>query len=371
MKNTCRLALAIPALGSLLGAQDILFYRFDDAYGTKAVNYAAGSMIAPAQGTIVSGLPNAPASSWVPGKFGAALSAGLSVAQFNRLDTGWVPNTFSGSFSYALWLKFRPQTLPSLWYIFGSPTSFAFRVYSGSSGRILTTGFGQTITSAAVVHTLAQAGWVHLAFVVDTVNSTCTYYVNGALDSSFALTVTPTWTSTVPFTVGQQLTSSSGSVYDIDEFLFTKRILGAAEVAALAGRSRAADGAYGGGCGGLTLGSNNGPPATGKVTYQLTVTSSAAHAFAVGVGSNRASLGAIPLPFDLSNIFPTIGTCMLDSSVDLFWIAGAKSTGTTHVGFPIPNFTSLDGITLFLQTAGFAPTSVIQLSNAFSVGIGQ
>src|SRR5262245_42722948 len=123
MHITCsRLAVLLPVLCAFTPAQDILFYRFDDAYGTNAINYVPTST-APNQGAITNLMPG---PSWVPGKFGAALAAGVHApVQPNRVDTGWIPTAFSGSFSYALWLKAGSGAPPTnIYYIFGLPVGF-------------------------------------------------------------------------------------------------------------------------------------------------------------------------------------------------------------------------------------------------------
>ena len=370
--------LPLPLLPALLAfacvsrAQDVVYYRFDDAYGTKAINYAPNALGAQ-QGTITNQLPGAPASSWVAGRFGSALAAGNpSPVQGNRVDTGWVPGTFTGPFSYALWIRKGSTPAPTgIYYVFGSPTGGAFRLFgSGTGTSLTTTGYGATATNSAGVYGMALTAWVHLAFVADTTAMTSTYYINGVAQTPTNLTVTPTWTSAVPFTVGQQLTTSPGSPWDIDEFLFTKRILTAAEIANMAARSIAGDAPYGGGCGNLTLGSAGGKPTTGNMTYQLTLTSPSAMSYAIGLGTNRASFGGLPLPFDLGTLFPSLGTCLIDSSLNVTWLSGAKAPGTWTVGLPVPANPALDGLTLFLQAPAVGGTSFLDVSNAFSIGIG-
>lgn len=371
MTHTLLRSLALLAVPTFLSAQDILHYRFDDAYGTKATNYAIGSP-APAVGTVISTLPGAPAASWVPGRFGGALAGGqASPLQPNRVDTGWVPNTFTGSFSYALWLKLaRGQAAPSLCYLFGQNTGGSFRAFSGTSGLLFTSGFGSSPSSVANIYTLATNNWVHVAFVADAATLTGTYYINGVAEVPKTI-VNPTWTSPVAFTIGQQLTSSPGSIWDIDEFLFTKRVLTATEVAALATRPTAGDAPYGGGCGAVTLGNGGTTPSVGNALYQLTLSSATPLSYAIGIGSNRASIGGIPLPFDLGTVISGIGSCFVDSAFDVTTISGAKGPGAANISLPIPADPALDGLTLFLQAPGLGSGNPLDLSNAFSVGIGR
>ncbi|MCC6672848.1 MAG: LamG domain-containing protein [Planctomycetes bacterium] len=371
LSSTALLAATLTLAPAALVAQDILFYRFDEGGGTKAINYATGSP-APAEGTIVSGLAGAPQSSWAPGRFGTALAAGQGTAAlFNRVDTGWVPGTYTGSLSYAMWVRINnPAAPPSLFYVLGAPTGGAFRVFSGTSGLIFTSGIGSSPASVANVVTLARAGWVHVAFVLDTTALTTQYFINGVPETPRTITSAPSWTSNVNFLVGNQLTTSPGSFFDLDEVLLTRRVLSPLEIQLLASTSRAADGIYKAGCGTLALGSAGGPPALGNGGYALTLSSPGPLSYALGIGSNRRDVGGVPLPFDLAPLFPGLGTCLLDTSMDILVLNGAKGPGGTNVPFAIPNLPSLAGTSLFLQVSGVGGATPLELSNGLSIGLG-
>lgn len=352
--------------------QDLLHYKFDEVYGSKVVNYAAGSL-APSQGTIVSSLPGAPAASWAPGRFGAGALAGsiASPNTPNRLDTGWVPGTFSGSLSYALWLKVAyNQPAPSLCYVFGSPTSGQFRVFTGGSGIWFTSGAGFASQSTlANIYNLANGNWVHLAFVADAASLTATYFVNGVAEPSRTITVAPTWTSPVPFTVGQQLVGSAGSIFDIDEFLLANRAMTAVEIAALAQEPRAGNAGYGSGCGPLSLGSVGGVPALGNFGYGLELSSPQAGIALLGIGGNRATYAGQPLPFDLGSLLG-YGACTIDSSFDLTTLFAVLGPQPAVFGMPIPPLPAFLGVTFYAQAPGLLGGSSYATSNAFAIAIG-
>jgi hypothetical protein len=365
-------ALAALLTAATATAQDLLHYKFDDAYGTKVVNYAAGSL-APSQGTIVSSLPGAPAASWAPGRFGAGALAGsiASPNTPNRLDTGWVPGTFTGSLSYALWIKLAyNQAAPSLCYLFGSPTSGQFRAFTGTSGIWFTSGAGFASQSTlANVYNLANGNWLHLAFVADAASMTATYYLNGVAEPTRTITVAPTWTSPVPFTVGQQLVGSPGSIFDIDEFLLANRAMTAAEIAALAMEPRAGNAGYGSGCGPLSLGSVGGVPALGNLAYALELASPTPAIALLGIGSNRASWAGQPLPFDLGSLLG-YGPCTIDSSFELATLFAVVGPQPAVFGMPILPSPVFLGTTFYAQAPGLIGGSTYATSNAFAIAIG-
>jgi len=362
---------ALLAASVWLPAQDILHYRFDEAYGTKVINYAANSP-APSQGTIISLLAGAPAASWTTGRFGAGALAGsiASPNTFNRVDTGWIPGTVTGSVSYALWLSLAyNQPAPGLCYLFGSPTGGQMRAFLGTSGVLFTGGLAfPSQATVANIYQLAAQGWVHVAFVADASTMTTTYYVNGVAEPSRNITVTPTWTSPVPFTVGQQLVASPGSIFHIDEYLLTRTALTAADVLVLATSPRAGNAGYGSGCGAMTLGSSGGVPAIGNLAYQVVLASPSSAIAVLGFGSNRASFNSIPLPFDLGTSLG-YGPCLLDSSFDLATTFAVVGPQSAVFPLPIPADPSYLGVTFHAQAPGLVGNN-LEMSNAFAIAIG-
>ena len=366
------LVLLLSALSPFVSAQDTIHYKFDAGYGTKVINYAAGSPV-PAEGTITSTKPNAPAASWIPGVFNTGFAGAVqSPNQNNLVTSGWNPGTISSSISYACWVKTSPSTPnPSLSYLFGATP---FRAYTGA-GAILTTGWNagnQYVTSRVNVFTQAKLGWLHIALVLDNSTMQATYYHNGVAETPIAMTGPVSITSSGFWVGADSPTHATNypSVYDLDEFVFATRAITAAEIAVLAASPRAGDAGYGGGCGGLTLASAGGAPQVGNLAYQLTLTSTWAGSFTIGFGSNRSSVGGLPLPFDLGTVLPGLGTCLVDSSFDLLMLSGGKGPGTANVGLPIPMNPTLAGLTLYLQAPAFGGPGPLSLSNAFSLGIG-
>lgn len=372
MQNSI-LACGFALLGTALNAQNLIHYRFDEGYSNNVINYAKGSP-APTEGTIASTMTGGAPASWAPGKYGTALAASIQIptpVQYNYVKSGWNPGTLSGSMSFACWLKTNPATPnPSLTYLLGNGT---LRAYT-AAGAMLTTGWnaaGQYVTSKASVFTLAKQGWQHIALVLDGSTMLATYYWNGVAEPPIVMTGPVLATGSYLY-VGTYGPLTYPSVYDLDDFIFANRAMTAAEIAGYAANSPAADGAYGsGGCGGVTLGSAGGPPTVGNFLYQLTLASGFAGSFSIGLGSNRASLGGIPLPFDLGTVIGGIGTCMVDSSLDLLSLSGGKGPGSTSVGLPVPANPAISGLTLYLHALMLGGSASVNLSNGFAVGIGQ
>jgi hypothetical protein len=61
---------------------------------------------------------------------------------------------------------------------------------------------------------------------------------------------------------------------------------------------------------------------------------------------------------------------MLASSFDVLTLNGAKAPGTVNVPLAIPAIPALDGLTLFLQAPVLGGVNPIDVSNAFSIGLG-
>ena len=118
-------ASAVPA------QSDVLYYKFEAGAGKKAINFAAGTGLAPAEGTFVNTYPGG--GSWALGKFGQGALLGShfdpknpgtrNSAYYNYLNTGWLPK-ITGSFTVAWFMKERVNPGTSLSYLFSGVGSF-------------------------------------------------------------------------------------------------------------------------------------------------------------------------------------------------------------------------------------------------------
>lgn len=372
MTSVAPLALALACAASLAAQSEVLYYKFEGG-GTKALNYAVGSP-APGQGPITNTLTTAPVESFVPGQFGEALTSGIAVApvQGNWVTTGWAPNV-TGDYSWAMWLRnSRGSPGPGLTYIAGIPTSGAFRIYSGSSILLTVGGAGGTTyySTNANVYQLATAGWVHVAFVVDTTAMTATYYINGVPEAPDPLTALPNIAGS-DFNIGRQTPTNAPSIYDIDEFRFLTRAATATEVQGWATLNGAGFSAFGAGCGG-GLAAANGLPQVGNVNFELGVTSNAPNAVGVlALGISRTTWGALPLPLDLGLVFgaPLAG-CQLECSPDVTLTLVLDPAGATQQPFPIPPLPIFDGQSFYAQGLLLGGPNGLATTNPAAIAIG-
>jgi hypothetical protein len=251
-------------------------------------------------------------------------------------------------------------------------------MYTGSrAGRGLAvsaafdqSGLTNDLTLGADVQSMAASAWLHIALVVDAANLTARYYVNGA--ASGPPIAIPAGGANIQsgsfgFNVGGYVLS--GGDYDIDEFRFTLSAASASQVAAWAARTSPAGGAYGAGCNGATLSSTGGPPQLGNSVHALQIAGNAGGAYALGLGTNRLTLGGIALPLDLGVVFPALSGCSWESSGEVF-LGGVVGGAGATVPLPIPADPALDGAVLWNQALVIGGGST-QSTNGFSFGIGQ
>jgi hypothetical protein len=343
--------LAACTFASLATAQaDVLYYKFEGG-GAKALNYAPGSP-APGEGPITNTLTSAPNTSFVPGRFGAALNSGIATTPYqgNHVDTGWAPSV-TGDYSWAAWLRnSRGAAGPSLTYVAGIPVSGAFRIYSGSSILLTVGNAGGTTyySTVANVFSMATAGWVHVAFVVDTAAMTATYYLNGVPEAPRVLTALPNIQGAT-FWVGRQTASNAPSVYDLDEFRFLQRAVTPAEIGLWASMHPAGDSAFGAGCG-ASMHSSNGLPQLGNFGYGIGVAAPTPNGLGiVALGFSRTNAGALPLPLDLGTLLSGMSGCQWECSAEVTSLVLLDAAGHATLPFPLPPLAAYDQMAFYSQ----------------------
>jgi hypothetical protein len=373
------LILALVAAGT---AQDVIHYKFDAGGGKKVINYAGASGIAPREGKIShrSSYPNA--RLWIPGRFGHALMGDpLGQEPQVRLDTGW-SGAINGSFTVAFFLKSRTPIPSSSAVSFVRTTNNSEGLTAGVSGvdGKLTFNWksaGSQIRTTADVYKLSLHGWVHVALVVDATILYATYYVNGSPEIPMRCSNAILPPSSLNTRIG---TFSAYGSFDVDEFRVRFGTATAAEIKAWATQNPAADGAYGQGCWPkgrpVLLDSNSdrhGPPAVGNNHYAIELYGLPGSTFVLGLGTNRLSLGATPLPLDLGFVDPVLKGCNWESSGDVAWLHGAiPPAGRVNLPFPVPAISALIGITLYSQAVLYSPVlKRYMATNAFAAAIGQ
>jgi len=354
-------------LASLPAQNDVLHYKFDTGSGDTVLNFADGSQSAPRLGRIVSN----GAGSWTAGRFGRGF-AGLArtLTMHNRVETGWAASV-NGDFTCACFLRATGGGPPPADSdILGVPVTGGFRMHAGG-GPLMVEGVDATNTSystTANVWQLANAGWVHVAFVVDTNRSTATFYVDGARDASFAIGGGAAITG-ADFWIGQQLAAQRGSVYDLDEVRLLTRAATPLEVQAWSQESAATDVGFGRGCGGVML-AQNGPPRLGNGSYAVAIGSLSSGSGVLALGGSRTALGALPLPIDLGLFLSSLAGCLWHCSSELTFPMQLDLQGGGAFGLGIPASPSLLNRSVYAQ-ALFTDFAREETTNALAVSIGR
>ncbi len=380
--------LAVFSLSVLATAQDFIHYKFDSTCTTEVINYATGPQALAANGALQSTSPTSP---YVAGVFGSALAAGSTVAPTyqNLVITGWDPGVqpVNGDLTMA-WFMRQNVANGSPFYIMGAPSGGVRLFTGGVAGRglyqrqILAAGGNGTNATIANdfylpatvvdIQTLASAGWVHVAMVVDATAATATWYVNGAQALQLTgVTGGAAITAAGPFRLGGY---SSVSHFDVDEFLMSFRAYSASEILALSLTQQAGDGDYLSGsttqCGSLSLASANGRPQLSNFLYslELGVTTPSFYQFMFGL--DRCALGGVlPLPMDAGGLSPIATGCTL--LTDILLSTGGVAVSPVSQPFPILPDPAFVGIQFFAQGAAIDLTTLsVSASNGFAISIG-
>jgi hypothetical protein len=371
LHHLLQLALVASACVSLSAQSEVLYYKFEGG-GAKALNYAQNSP-APGEGPVTNLLTTAPLDSFVPGPYGQALQGGSAVTpyQSNSVDTGWAPNV-TGDYTWAMWIyNSRANPGPGLTYIAGIPVSGAFRIYGGSSILLTVGGAGGSTyySTVANVYQMATAGWTHVAFVVDTVAMTGTYYINGVPEVPRVLTALPNIQGT-SFMVGRQLPASAPSIYDIDEFRFETRAVTAAEISLWATTNPAGESRFGQGCD-ASMAGVAGLPQVGNLFYGLEATTSVPNSVGfITLGFSRTSANSIPLPVDLGTFVSGMSGCAWECSSEVTQLVVLGPTGAGQLAFPILPDPGYVGIELYSQGLFIGGPRGLMSTNPVGIVIG-
>jgi hypothetical protein len=376
--------LLVPSLfAGLLPAQDFLHYKFDSPCLTEVINYATGAQRFPSNGTLETA---GTASAWTTGMWGGALAgAGTSGTVYNRVRSGWNPQTlpFTGDLTMAWFMRQQVAPGTALSYMMGAPSG-GFRLFTnGVAGtglvwrEIVLSGGNNTVrdlqlpAASANVQALAAAGWTHVAVVVDTASSTAVWYVNGNPVFTLAGVGPANIVLNGPFTVGFY---SSASPYSIDEFLLSHRAYTPGEILALSLQPRAGDGPYSSGvvtqCGNAGITSVGGRPFLGNATYEIDVSATYVSLVFLYIGFDRCLFGgALPMPFDAGPFLPIASGCQILTNFDLTFNGVAAGT-PAQILLSVPGDATLAGITAYAQAAAADVNGGVEASRGWSIGLG-
>ncbi|MFY9343814.1 MAG: LamG-like jellyroll fold domain-containing protein [Planctomycetota bacterium] len=381
---------AIVALGATATAQDFIHYKFDANCTNEVINLASGPAAFPANGVFESNTsPQFVAGPLGPtGPFGQALAGGSAAANlYNRVRTGWTPSLqpLTGDLTYAFFAKERTVPGTALNYLCGVATSANRLFTNGIASRGLyfrnivaggPTGLDlSALTAVLDFQTLAAAGWVHIAIVVDTATTTATWYANGLSVQVTSGVSGGLINSAGEYLVGFQLTGNESN-YDLDEFLISNRAYTAAEVLALATVPHAGDGDYRSGiasqcgAGNAALTSSGGAPFVGNLGYSLDVSATSPSLYVLLAGFDRCLFGGVlPLPLDGTPLTPLLAGCWIlaDAPVTLGGaVLGPPATNPLPIPITVPPGTAIYSQALVLDAATFATS----MSSGFATGIG-
>jgi len=385
---TTILLSALVATATVSAQGDILKYKFDSGCQGDVINYATGPQ-AQGPGTLVTGgtLPTG-FSSWEPnGRFGGALTGGSNVSgssYYNRVESGWLNPVVSGDLTLAFWMRQRNSPGTGLSYIWGGAGSLRMFTNgianSGLYQREIVTGGagnpnGRDLELTTDVQSLAAAGWVHIALVVDGTANTATWYIDGQQDSQIVGVGQADINETGEVNVGMHALTSSVSSYDLDDFLLSNRAYSAVEILGLFTETPSGAGTYDSGvtsqCGSTTLDTMN-TPAVPSTNFMLNVNTAATGFRSIVIGFSRCDFagGAFSLPAAGSMLSPLAAGCSVLTSADVLSLDNVGS-GSYMETLAIPNDNNLRGLTVYAQAVVLdAPTRTVEMSNGVGIGLG-
>jgi hypothetical protein len=204
---------------------EMFWYRFEETGTTQTQNYAVPGVGAPVA-DIVGALTMGGA-----GQFGAGLIGAGGISSANYVNTNWITNLGTGSWTISLWMNDQPVGSTTLYYFFGDNTANSFRCFlNGVAGANNIAIRGGGLTDMYIGPVTPGPSVVH--YVFDSSTNTLTSYINGVLASS-VVQVAVNVVGTANLKVAGYSTANSmfaGSI--MDEFRMYNRALDAAEVAA-------------------------------------------------------------------------------------------------------------------------------------------
>lgn len=228
-----RMALPVLLLASLAAGQavpEILYYKFDEGSGTNTANLAL-----PAQGSpnpFISGHQLSASG----GQFGGSLLGVTNGSGNNQVNTGWVTNLGSGSWTIGFWIHLHGATSngsSNLMYVFGDPTAGSFRCFinssAGAGGLLMRGPLNELGSNGSPL--LSGGHYVH--YVYNAATTSLQLYIDGTLNASNTqpggLSINGTGAFQVAGYTGNSAESLRNGV-NLDEFRVYNRALTASEI---------------------------------------------------------------------------------------------------------------------------------------------
>jgi hypothetical protein len=158
---------------------ELIWYKFDEAGGSATQNFAAS-------GTAV-GFPSAPVLGGLTmggtGQTGAALIGSGGSSGTDYVDTGWITDLGTSSWTIEVWFNNVPNNT-TLYYLFGDNTATSFRAFIGGvagAGNIILRGPVTDIVVSGI-----SPGPSVVRFVYDATVPEIRGYLNGVLNNTVA-----------------------------------------------------------------------------------------------------------------------------------------------------------------------------------------
>jgi hypothetical protein len=220
-QNFANVAYKLADLTPPLTVPEVLYYTFDETGSDSTKNYAIPGRGAPWATLVGTGQTISGTGQWGNALNGTGTSSGT-----DYVNTGWVTDIGTSSWTMSLWLNNMTTTFG---YICGDNTAASWRSFingaAGTNNIILRGGGMPNLIVKGIV-----PGPNVITFVYDSAASQVRGYKNGVLDTTLtasALNIN----GTAPFKVGGYSTSA-GLLGKLDEFRLYDKALSDAEVAA-------------------------------------------------------------------------------------------------------------------------------------------
>lgn len=234
MPTCVRIALPVLLLASLVAGQsvpEILYYKFNEGSGSSTSNIAV-----PGQGSTNPSITGHQLSA-SGGQFGGSLAGVTNTSGGNRVNTGWVTNLGSGSWTVGFWIHLHGVTgnnPTELMYVFGDPTAGQFRCFINSSAGAGNIRMRGPMTELGSLGAPLLTGGHYVHWVYNAANTNLALYIDASLNGSVSQPGGLSLNGTGAFQVGGY--SGGGSPQslrtgvNLDEFRVYDRALSAAEI---------------------------------------------------------------------------------------------------------------------------------------------
>ena len=179
-----QVALSVLLVASFTAGQsvpDVLYYKFNEGSGSSTANVAV-----PGQGSTNPSITGHQLSAG-GGQFGGSLAGSTSGTGGNRVNTNWVTNLGSGSWTIGFWIHLHGVTgnnPTELMYAFGDPTAGSFRCFINSSAGAGNVRMRGPMTELGSVGAPLLTGGHYVHWVYNAASTNLALYIDGSLNAN-------------------------------------------------------------------------------------------------------------------------------------------------------------------------------------------